>query len=115
MKNRPTQERAKMNHSDMPEVRLRIGADESHTVLCHCGQTYPRLPAGGLDFLQGCELPDFDLDEDDFRRRAILEQEAEGIAGRMDNLIIPIIRRYTFWAGKTFGGDNGLASAIDFR
>ena len=92
-----------------------MGPTESHAVLCHFGPTYPRRPAGGLDFLQGGEVPDFGLDEDDFRRRAILEQEAEGIAGRMDNLIIPMIRRYTFWAGKTFGGDNGLASAIDFR
>jgi hypothetical protein len=45
----------------------------------------------------------------------ILEQEAEGIAGRMDNLINLMIRRYAFWTVKTFGGDNGLASAIDFR
>jgi SAM-dependent methyltransferase len=77
---------------------------ESRTILCTCGETYPRLPAGGLDFLQGGEFPDFDLDEDDLRQRALLEQEGEGVAARMDHFIIPMVRRYAICAGRDLHG-----------
>jgi SAM-dependent methyltransferase len=78
---------------------------EDCELVCPCGATYPRLPAGGLDFLQGGEFPDFDLDDGDFRQRAILDQECEGVAARMDQFVVPMLRRYSLRAGR---GPHGL-------
>lgn len=69
-------------------------------VSCRCGGTYPRLPSGGLDFLQGAEFADFDLDEEDGVQRALLEQEADGVTARMDGFLTPLIRRFALSSGK---------------
>jgi SAM-dependent methyltransferase len=70
-------------------------------VECACGRTYPRLPSGGIDFLQGEEFADFDLDPDDPEQRRMLEGEARGVSWRMEMLVLPLIERYlrASWAG----------------
>lgn len=69
-------------------------------IACVCGQRYPRLPSGGLDFLQGREFPDFKLDPNDSEQRQVLEQESSGIAWRMEEFALPLIRRYLVASGR---------------
>jgi SAM-dependent methyltransferase len=77
---------------------------ENRAVTCSCGEIYPRLSSGGLDFLQGAEFTDFDLDEEDVRQRAILEQETEGVSARMEGFFLPLIRRYALYSRKSLDG-----------
>jgi SAM-dependent methyltransferase len=78
-----------------PQCRQRLEAAASLPARCRCGRTYPRLEAGGLDFLQGREFPDFVLDPADQQLQEVLENESAGIAWRMESFILPLIRRYS--------------------
>jgi SAM-dependent methyltransferase len=67
---------------------------DSEVLTCVCGTVYARLKSGGLDFLQGVEFADFQLDPDDCYQKEALEREVEGVASRIDDFIFPMIRRY---------------------
>ncbi|MGA2260342.1 MAG: class I SAM-dependent methyltransferase [Acidobacteriota bacterium] len=83
-----------------PKCGASLEPTENLAITCACGETYHRLSSGGLDFLQGSEFDDFDLDEEDITQRAILEQEAEGVAARMDHFFSPLIHRYALFSRK---------------
>jgi SAM-dependent methyltransferase len=72
---------------------LTEGADSG--IACSCGLVYPRMPSGGIDFLRGTEFKDFDWNPDDPGQQELLEQEAAGVAARMESFIIPLIRRFS--------------------
>ena len=57
MKNRPTQERAKMNHSDMPEVRLWIGPTRATRFSATAARPTLALPPEGWIFFRGANYP----------------------------------------------------------
>jgi SAM-dependent methyltransferase len=83
-----------------PECRQPLDPPTGEPARCGCGRVYPRLEAGGLDFLQGREFADFTLDPADQCLREVLENESAGIAWRMENFILPLIRRYTHKPGN---------------
>src|SRR5688572_20337054 len=72
---------------------LTEGADSG--IACPCGLVYPRMSSGGIDFLRGAEFKDFDWNPDDPGQQELLEQEAAGVASRMENFIVPMIRRFS--------------------
>jgi SAM-dependent methyltransferase len=78
-------------------------------LLCACGESYPLLPSGGPDFLQGAGFEDFVLDEEDIEQRALLEQESEGVAARIRDFLYPLILQYARLSGK----DPGSLSVLD--
>ncbi len=87
-----------------PKCRMRLESEDSGAAACACGETYPRLPSGGIDFLCGEEFADFDLDPSDYRQRVLLEQEAAGVAARMQDFLSPLIRRYVRFSSKELSG-----------
>ncbi len=72
---------------------LTEGADIAIT--CPCGLVYPRLTSGGIDFLRGEEFKDFDWNPVDTAQQEMLEQEAVGIAWRIESFIIPLFGRFS--------------------
>lgn len=83
-----------------PVCRTSLIPGDSEDVVCPCGTRYPRLPSGGIDFLQGNEFPDFELDENDPVQRNILEQERRGTEDRLQRFLVPMIRRFARCCGK---------------
>jgi len=77
-----------------------IHDEECKDILCSCGVIYPRLTSGGVDFLSGKEFHDFHLDPADEAQRALLENEAAGVAWRSEVLLLPLLRRFSRAAGK---------------
>jgi len=68
--------------------------DVRATLRCACGREYPRLPSGGVDFLEGRGFADFEIDPADAEQRRTLEAEAAGVAWRMESLVLPLAGRY---------------------
>jgi SAM-dependent methyltransferase len=89
-----------------PKCGAPVAQAGSGEIVCVCGEIYRRLPSGGLDFLQAKEFPDFELDAGNAQQRELLEQECNGVAARINDFIIPIIRRFAACAGKSL---NSLA------
>jgi SAM-dependent methyltransferase len=83
-----------------PECGSHLEFGDAAVLSCTCGVRYPRLPSGGIDFLQGLEYPDFDLNENDLVQQSVLEQESVGVNDRMERFLIPLIRRYARTSGK---------------
>lgn len=84
-----------------PHCQSALAPDRGQTVTCNCGRAYPRLSAGGVDFLQGEEFADFQFDPKDKAQQESLNQELGGISWRTDGFIIPWIRRYSRASGKS--------------
>lgn len=87
-----------------PSCRSGIVSGGSDPLICRCGEAYPRLASGGIDFLQGAEFADFDLDENDAAQRELLGQEVQGITERMRDFFIPLICSYFEGAGRKPSG-----------
>jgi SAM-dependent methyltransferase len=83
-----------------PKCGSGLDPGESDSVTCPCGEIYPRLISGGLDFLQGADFADFELDEEDRVQQAILEKESEGITDRIEGFFLPLMRNYARFAQK---------------
>jgi len=83
-----------------PNCGSRLEPGDASVLSCACGESYPRLPSGGIDFLQGLEYPDFELNENNPAQRSTLEQESVGVNNRMKRFIAPLIRRYARASGK---------------
>jgi SAM-dependent methyltransferase len=77
-----------------PECRSRLELHDPALLACACGASYPRLPSGGPDFLQGASFADFDIDETDFEQQLLLGQEAAGVSARVQDFLLPLIRGY---------------------
>jgi SAM-dependent methyltransferase len=84
-----------------PACQQALAEAADRVIVCPCGLVYPRLTSGGIDFLRGREFKDFDWDPDDNAQQELLEQEAVGIAWRIENFIIPLIRRFSRSTGRT--------------
>ncbi len=74
---------------------------ENQPISCSCGQRYPALPSGGLDFLQGNEFADFDLDPADTAQQRVLEHEKAGTTWRIERFVLPLIHQYCAASGKS--------------
>jgi SAM-dependent methyltransferase len=83
-----------------PNCRARLETHDSGPLTCPCGESYPRLPSGGPDFLQGTAFADFDYDEDDFEQQLLLGQEAAGVSARVQDFLLPLLREYSRSRGK---------------
>jgi SAM-dependent methyltransferase len=67
---------------------------------CPCGLVYPRLTSGGIDFLRRQEFKDFDWDPDNAAQQELLEQEAVGVAWRIEHFVVPLVRRFSRSTGR---------------
>lgn len=85
-----------------PKCGAPLDCADKNEVLCVCGEAYQRLPTGGMDFLQSGGFPDFKLDKDDMQQHALLEKEGAGVATRINEFIIPMIRRFASCAARNF-------------
>jgi SAM-dependent methyltransferase len=83
-----------------PKCGAHLESGEAAVLSCSCGECYPRLPSGGIDFLQGLEYPDFELNGNDPVQQSILEQESAGVSDRVKRFLVPLIRRYARVSGK---------------
>jgi SAM-dependent methyltransferase len=83
-----------------PICRSALQTSDQNAIVCTCGEVYPKLPSGGLDFLQGAEFADFELDETDPAQRLLLEQEGAGVAARVKDFFLPMMSAYARSTGK---------------
>jgi SAM-dependent methyltransferase len=78
-----------------PVCQQGLTEDADIAITCPCGLVYPRLTSGGIDFLRGEEFKDFDWNPVDTAQQEMLEQEAVGIAWRIESFIIPLFGRFS--------------------
>src|SRR4029450_13909241 len=78
-----------------PVCQQGLTEDADIAITCPCGLVYPRLTSGGIDFLRGEEFKDFDWKRVDTAQQEMLEQEAVGIAWRIESFIIALFGRFS--------------------
>lgn len=83
-----------------PRCRRSLERMGRNPVPCLCGEVYPILVSGGVDFLQGKEFPDFHLDAGDPEAQKLLDQEADGVSWRMEGFVVPLILRRSRFASR---------------